>query len=115
MTSLSQVSNQELIRELKNRIKRHQTPKETNKIIILEVQKEKLIAQLDDGRKVIFPIPLLTELEILSPEIKPEQLKKYDGENEKAVARIFMLVNISQLELNPVNYSIFTSLALTEK
>ena len=78
MTSLSQVSNQELIRELKNRIKHHQTPKETNKIVSLEVQKEKLIAQLDDGREVIFPIPLLTELEILGSEIKPEQLKKYE-------------------------------------
>ncbi|CAH1760400.1 5644_t:CDS:2 [Entrophospora sp. SA101] len=42
------------------------------------LSQEKLIAQLDDGRKVIFPIPLLTELEILSPEIKPEQLKKYE-------------------------------------
>ena len=67
-----------LIQELKNRIKSHQAPKETNKITSLEIQKEKLIAQLDDGREVIFPISLLTKLEILSPEIKPEQLKKYE-------------------------------------
>ncbi|RHZ35804.1 hypothetical protein GvMRE_Ic5g31 [endosymbiont GvMRE of Glomus versiforme] len=78
MTSLSQVSDQELIQELKNRIKNYQTPKETSKITGLEIQKEKLIAQLDDGREVIFPISLLTKLEILSPEIKPEQLKKYE-------------------------------------
>lgn len=78
MTSLSQVSNQELIQELKNRIRRRQTPKKTNKIISLEIQKEKLIARLDDGREVIFPISLLTQLEILNPEIKPEQLKKYE-------------------------------------
>jgi hypothetical protein len=78
MTNLSQVSNQELIQELKNRIKHHQAPKENNKITSLEIQKEKLIAQLDDGREVIFPISLLTKLEILSPEIKPEQLKKYE-------------------------------------
>ena len=78
MTNLSQVSNQELIKELKNRIKSHQASKETNKITRFEVQKEKLIAQLDDGREVIFPISLLTKLEILNPEIKPEQLKKYE-------------------------------------
>jgi hypothetical protein len=78
MTNLSQVSNQELIQELKNRVKHHQTPKETSKITSLEIQKEKLIAQLDDGREVIFPISLLTKLEILNPEIKPEQLKKYE-------------------------------------
>lgn len=78
MNRLSQVSDQELIQELKNRIKHHQTPKETNKIISLEIQKEKLIAQLDDGREVIFPISLLTELEIFGSEIKPEQLKKYE-------------------------------------
>jgi hypothetical protein len=78
MTNLSQVSNQELIQELKNRVKHHQVPKETSKITNLEIQKEKLIAQLDDGREVIFPISLLTKLEILSPEIKPEQLKKYE-------------------------------------
>ena len=77
MINLSQVSNQELIQELKNRIKPHQAPKE-NKITNLEIQKEKLVAQLDDGREVIFPISLLTKLEILSPEIKSEQLKKYE-------------------------------------
>ena len=82
MTSLSQVSNQELIQELKNRIKHRQTPKETNKITSLEIQKEKLITQLDDGREIIFPISLLAKLEILSPEIKPEQLKKYELQNE---------------------------------
>lgn len=78
MTNLSQFSNQELIQELKNRIKHHQAPKETNKIISLEIQKEKLIAQLDDGREVIFPISLLTQLEIFSAPVKPEQLKKYE-------------------------------------
>lgn len=78
MTHLNQVSNQELIQELKNRIKYQQAPKEINKITSLEIQKEKLIAQLDDGREVIFPIFLLTELEIFGSEIKPEQLKKYE-------------------------------------
>jgi hypothetical protein len=78
MTSLSQVSNQELIQELKNRIRQHQTPKEPSKITNLVIQKEKIIAQLDDGREVIFPTSLLAKLEILSPEIKPEQLKKYE-------------------------------------
>lgn len=78
MTSLSQFSNQELIQELKNRIKHHQPPKETSKITKLEIQKERLIAQLDDGREVIFPFSLMAKLEVLNPEIKPEQLKKYE-------------------------------------
>jgi len=53
---------------------------ELKKIAItnLIVSKEKLTAQLNDGREVIFPISLLTELEILGPLIKPEQLKKYE-------------------------------------
>jgi hypothetical protein len=78
MTNLRKVSDQELIQELKNRIRHHQTPKETSKITSLEIQEEKLVAQLNDGREVIVPISLLTKLEILSPEIKPEQLKKYE-------------------------------------
>ena len=52
------------------------------KIISCEIKKGKLITQLDDGREVIVAVNLLTKYGILEEDTKPEQLKKYELQNE---------------------------------
>src|SRR5436309_14913017 len=52
------------------------------KVISCEIKKEKLITQLDDGREVIIAVNLLTKYGILEENTKPEQLKKYELQNE---------------------------------
>ena len=47
-------------------------------VVSCQVSGEKLITQLNDGREVSLPISLLTKLDILDEEVKPEQLKKYE-------------------------------------
>ena|ERR1043165_3047249 len=52
------------------------------KIISCEIKKGKLITELDDGREVIIAVDLLTRYGILEEDTKPEQLKKYELQNE---------------------------------
>ena len=52
------------------------------RIVSCQVVKEKLITKLDDGREVIIAVDLLTKWGVLDKEIKPEQLKKYELQNE---------------------------------
>jgi len=52
------------------------------KVISCEISKGKLITQLDDGREVIIAVNLLTKYGILEEDTKPEQLKKYELQNE---------------------------------
>ena len=52
------------------------------KIISCQIKKGKLITQLDDGREVIVAVDLLTKWGILDNGVKPEQLKKYELQNE---------------------------------
>ncbi|CAI2173077.1 5283_t:CDS:1 [Funneliformis geosporum] len=52
------------------------------KIISCEIKKGKLITQLDDGREVIIAVNLLTKYGILEEDTKPEQLKRYELQNE---------------------------------
>src|SRR4051812_28928046 len=52
------------------------------KVISCEVRKGKLITRLDDGREVIIAVNLLTKYGILEEDTKPEQLKKYELQNE---------------------------------
>jgi len=51
-------------------------------VVSCRVSGEKLITQLNDGREVGLPINLLVKLDILDEEIKPEQLIKYELQNE---------------------------------
>ena len=79
MTELQNVNNEELLQELKNRIERPLPQEKTEaKITDLKIDNEKLIAQLNDGREVSIPLSLLTKLEILNLDTKPEQLEKYE-------------------------------------
>ena len=55
---------------------------EPAKVIGCEISKGKLITQLDDGREVIIAVNLLTKYGILEEDTKPEQLKKYELQNE---------------------------------
>jgi len=52
------------------------------KVIKCEIKRGKLVTQLDDGREVIIAINLLTKYGILEEDTKPEQLKKYELQNE---------------------------------
>ncbi|CAG8713945.1 4204_t:CDS:2 [Racocetra persica] len=52
------------------------------RIISCQVVKDKLITQLDDGRKVIIAINLLTKWGVLDKEVKPEQLKSPELHSE---------------------------------
>src|SRR4051812_738986 len=52
------------------------------KVVCCEVKKGKLITQLDDGREIIIAVNLLTKYGILEEDTKPEQLKKYELQNE---------------------------------
>ena len=79
MTKLQEINSEDLLREIKNRIERPPLQeKEEAKIIDLKIGQEKLTAQLNDGREVSIPISLLTKLEILNSDTKPEQLEKYE-------------------------------------
>ena len=53
-----------------------------SRIVSCQVSGEKLITQLNDGREVSLPISLLTKLDILEENVKPEQLKKYELQDE---------------------------------
>ena len=51
-------------------------------VVSCKVNGERLITQLNDGREVSLPISILTKLDILDEEIKPEQLIRYELQNE---------------------------------
>ena len=51
-------------------------------VVSCQVSGEKLITQLNDGREVSLPISILTKLNILDEEVKPEQLIRYELQNE---------------------------------
>ena len=69
--SLSQIRQKGLVQERQHSL-----------VVSCKVSEEKLITQLNDGREVSLPISLLTKLGILDEEVKPEQLKKYELQNE---------------------------------
>ena len=52
------------------------------KVIKCEIKRGKLVTHLDDGREVIIAINLLTKYGILEEDTKPEQLKKFELQNE---------------------------------
>ena len=59
MKQLREINNQELLQELQNRIEYLTTIQEKIakvKLVNLEIQKEKLVAQLEDGRELSIPI-----------------------------------------------------------
>lgn len=70
--------------EIKEAIKPGMAQPEQNsvKVISCQVIQKKLISQLDDGREVIVPISLLAKWKVLNKDVKPEQLKKYELQNE---------------------------------
>jgi hypothetical protein len=79
MTKLQEINSEDLLREIRNRIERPPLQKKAEaKITDLKIGQEKLTAQLNDGREVSIPISLLTKLEILNSDTKPEQLEKYE-------------------------------------
>jgi len=79
MTRLQEINSEDLLREIKNRIDRPSLQEKSEaKITDLKIDQEKLTAQLNDGREVSIPISLLTKLEILNSDTKPEQLEKYE-------------------------------------
>jgi len=79
MTKLQEINSEDLLREIKNRIERPPSQEKAEaKITDLKIDQEKIIAQLNDGREVSIPISLLTKLEILNSDTKPEQLEKYE-------------------------------------
>ena len=53
-----------------------------SRIVSCQVNGEKLITQLNDGREVSLSISLLTKLDILEENVRPEQLKKYELQDE---------------------------------
>ena len=53
-----------------------------SRIISCEIKKGKLITQLDDGREISLAINLLTKWGVLGKETRPEQLKKYELQNQ---------------------------------
>lgn len=55
---------------------------EETKIINCRISRGKLITQLDDGREISILVDLLTKKNILGENIKSEQLKKYELQNE---------------------------------
>ena len=56
--------------------------KQPAKVIKCEIKRGKLVTQLNDGREVIIAVNLLTKYGILEEDTKPEQLKKYELQNE---------------------------------
>jgi hypothetical protein len=47
------------------------------RVVNCQINDNELISSLDDGRKIIIPINLLTKWRVLEEDIKPEQLKNY--------------------------------------
>ena len=52
------------------------------RIIGCQIVQDKLITQLSDGREITISINLLTKWGVLDKEVKPEQLKKYELQDE---------------------------------
>lgn len=52
------------------------------KIISCQISKGKLITQLDDGREISIAVDLLTKKSVLGKNVKAEQLKKHELQNE---------------------------------
>ena len=75
----NEVSAKQIQQTNKQPLINHEQPA---KVISCEVKKGKLITQLDDGREVIIAVDLLTKYGILEEDTKPEQLKKYELQNE---------------------------------
>ena len=59
-----------------------QSEQNSAKVISCQIIQEKLFSQLDDGREVIMPIGLLTKWGVLNKDVKPEQLKRHELQNE---------------------------------
>lgn len=72
------------VNENLNQVRQGNLPQERQYSLAVscQVRGEKLITQLNDGREVSLPISLLTKLDILDEEVKPEQLIKYELQNE---------------------------------
>lgn len=72
------------VNENLNQVRQGNLPQERQYSLAVscQVNGEKLITQLNDGREVSLPISLLTKLDILDEEVKPEQLIKYELQNE---------------------------------
>jgi len=79
MTKLQEINSEDLLQEIKNRIERSPFQEKAEvKITDLKINNKKITAQLNDGREVSISISLLTKLDVLNPDIKPEQLEKYE-------------------------------------
>ena len=63
------------LQEVFSTIKVNQISKQPPKIISCRISRNKLIAQLDDGREISTPVALLTKWGVLDEDIQPEQLK----------------------------------------
>ena len=70
------------LREIRQRNQPIFSQEQPAKIISCQVSKDKLITQLDDGREISILVSLLTKWGILDNGVKPEQLKKYELQNE---------------------------------
>ncbi len=51
-------------------------------IISCQISGGNLVSQIEDGREIIMPVNLLTKWRVLGKDVKPEQLKKYELQNE---------------------------------
>lgn len=51
-------------------------------VVSCQIVRGNLVSQIEDGREISMPVSLFTKWGVLGKDIKPEQLKKYELQNE---------------------------------